>query len=283
MNVVQKQGGRRLSVTVGLLLLGIYYLAVFRPLMQRERDQATPFRAIQQQLDVVATNHPAGSSLETLDLVERDARTALTNLARARALLAGRFQPVPDIATNLTRLFQLSDYQNERLNRGDRLIGLAAERKVKLLPAVTAGLPEFTIENPRPALLWGQLALVDGVLRASVEAGVASIESVFMGEPVNHPAGPGGREQFVELPLRIELTGEYAALTRMLGTVLNDAPARAELKLPVIDGLPVAMLHRILVVKETVETPGRIRLIAELSGFLRLPVAYADELLPGNN
>ncbi|HAV65509.1 MAG TPA: hypothetical protein DCY13_24435 [Verrucomicrobiales bacterium] len=273
MSVTQKLGSRRLSVTIALLLLAVYYAAVYRPLVRRELDQTRPFQEMQRQLSAAATNNPAisGLTMAPLEAMENGLRLALSNVSKARQFLSARLRPEPAIATNLLRPFQLIDYQNERLNRGDRLISMAGGRKVKLLPAVTAGLPEYTIENPRPELLWGQLSLVDGVLRAAVESGVASIESVTMDAPLTHPPGPGAREQFIEFPLRIELVGGFNALTRLLATVVADPDQRKELKLPEIDGLPVATLHRILAVKELPDSPGSLRLIAEFSGFVRLP------------
>ena len=174
------------------------------------------------------------------------------------------------IATNLARAFQLIDYQNERLNRGDRLINLAGQRKVKITPAVTAGLPEFTVENRRPELLWGQLALVDGVLRAAVEAGVQSIENVKMPEPVIHGGATNAPGRLVELPLRTELVGTFEAISRLLGILLLDEVGRQSLKLPRIDGLPGASLRHIVALKETTDQPGTLRVIVEFSGFLPL-------------
>jgi hypothetical protein len=284
MSAPSRSTHRRLSATIALVVIALYYAAVFRPLANRERDQARPFERVQAELRAAATNNAAisGLSLEALTRLDASLRVSLTNAALARDLIARRFAPEPAIATNLARNFQLIDYQNERLTRGDRLINLAGERKVKITPAVTAGLPEFTIENPLPELLWGQLALMDGVLRAAVEAGVQSIEDVKMPEPVRHAAGAGQAARLVELPLRIELIGTPEAIARWLGLVLLDAEGRAALKLPAVEGLPGVCLHRLLARKETTDAPGLMRFGTELSGFLQLP-ATANGATPGAN
>lgn len=280
-----KQASRRLSATVALVVVALYYAAVFRPLMQKEQDQVAPVDRAQAQLQTVATNNPAisGLSLEALQRLNDSLRSSLTNTALARELMKRRLAPEPVVATSLARPFQLIDYQNERLNRGDRLINLAGERKVKITPAVTAGLPEFTVENPLPSLLWGQLAFMDGVLRAAVECQVQSIEDVRMQPPVHHLTTTNGTLRLVELPLRVEVIGTAEALGRWLGTVLLDAEGRAELKLPVVAGLPAATMPRILARKETTDQPGQVRVIAEFSGFLPLPTPAAEPANAGSN
>lgn len=283
--MTQKQASRRLSATVALVVIALYYAAVFRPLAQKERAQAEPVARAQAQLQAAATNNPAisGLSLEGLTRLNESLRASLTNTTLAEAMIVRRFEPEPIIATNLARTFQLIDYQNERLNRGDRLINLAAEHKVRITPAVTAGLPEFTVENPVPGLLWGQLAFMDGVLRAAVECGVQTIDDVRMKQPVAHPAATNATSRLMELPLRVEVLGTSEALTRWLGLVLLDAEGRAALKLPPVEGLPAACLQHILARKETTDQPGLVRVIAEFSGFLHLPPATADARENGKN
>jgi hypothetical protein len=272
MTSLPQPSSRRWSVTIALAVIALYYAAVFRPLDQKEEAQVKPFETAYAQLRSAATNNPAvsGLSLDALHEVNAALRRSLTNTALARELISHRFAPEPVIATNLARTFQLIDYQNERLSRGDRLIHLADERKVKITPAVTAGLPEFTIENPMPELLWGQLALMDGVLRAAVEARVQIIEDVRMPAPVIHAAGNGPGRQLVELPLRVELVGGAESLARWLGIVLLDPEHRAGFELPAVEGLPGACLRHILARKETTDQPGLIRVTAEFSGFLEL-------------
>lgn len=284
MSAPNRSTHRRLSATIALVVIALYYAAVYRPLAIREQDQSRPFERIQAELRAAATNNPAisGLSLEALTRLDASLRVSLTNAALARELIARRFAPEPTIASNLARNFQLIDYQNERLTRGDRLINLAGERKVKITPAVTAGLPEFTIENPLPELLWGQLAMMDGVLRAAVEAGVQSIEDVKMPDPVRHFTGASQPTRLVELPLRIELIGTSESIARWLGLVLLDAEGRAALKLPAVEGLPGVCLQRVLARKETTDAPGLVRLGAELNGFLHLP-APATRFTPGAN
>ena len=272
MNTAPKPITRRLSATIALVVIALYYAAVFRPLTEKEQAQIKPFELVQAQLRTAATNNPAiaGLSLEALEKVNAALRVSLTNTAAARDLIASRFAPEPVIATNLTRTFQLIDYQNERLSRGDRLINLAGERKVKITPAVTAGLPEFTLESPLPELLWGQLALMDGVLRAAVLSGVQAIEDVRMPPPVSHTATPNSPNRLMELPLRVEVVGTAEALSRWLGLVLLDPAGREGFKLAKVEGLPGACLHHILARKESTEQPGLVRVTAEFSGFLNL-------------
>lgn len=273
MSRLARQLNRRMGTAVVLVILALYYAAVFRPLAQREADQLKPFETIQSELHSMGTNNPAvaGLSLEALQRLNSSLRGSLTNAFLARELIARRFTPEPAIVTNLSRTFQLIDYQNERLSRGDRLINFAGERKVKITPAVTAGLPEFTIENPTPELLWGQLALMDGVLRAAVAAGVQSIEDVKMPEPIGYAGQSVNRDRLMELPLRVEVTGTAEAVAKWFGIVLLDPAGREAYKLPKVEGLPGACLHHIMARKETTGQPSVERVTVEFDGFLMLP------------
>jgi hypothetical protein len=273
MSADTRRTSRRINGTIALVVLALYYAAVFRPLAEKEEAQSKPFETMQAEIRAAATNNPAisGLSLTGLQQLQSSLRVSLTNAALARELISRRFAPEPLISTNLTRPFQLIDYQNERLSRGDRLINLAGRHKVRITPAVTAGLPEFTIENPMPELLWGQLALVDGVLRAAVEAGVQSIEDVRMPDPTNHLLSANAEGQLIEVPLRLEVVGTSESLRRWLAVVLLDAGDRAAVKLPAVEGLPGTCLQRILARKENTEQPGLIRVAAQFSGFLRVP------------
>lgn len=285
MPITPKQASRRLSATVALVVVALYYAAVFRPLAQKEQAQVGPVGKAQAQLRAAATNNPAiaGLSLDGLEKLNESLRTSLTNAALAHDLIVQRFAPEPVIATNLGRPFQLIDYQNERLNRGDRFISLAGEHKVKITPAVTAGLPEFTVENPVPGLLWGQLAFMDGVLRAAVESRVQAIEDVRMTPPVDHTTATNGVTRLMELPLRVEVVGTAEALSQWLSLVLLDPPGRAALQLPAVEGLPAAGLQRILARKETTDQPGLVRVIAEFSAFLHVQPAAAGSAEAFNN
>jgi hypothetical protein len=273
MSLPRKLARRQMSLFIAFVVLAVYYVAIYRPLSDKERAQAAPFEAMQARLRTAGTNNPAVSGLsdETLKGLEQSLLQSLTNLARAREVIAERYAPEPAIVTNLSRPFQLIDYQNDRLGRRDRLVGLAAERKVKLAPAVIAGLPEFTVENPGPELLWGQLSLADGMLRAAIEARVVSVEQLSMAAPVNHPTPASSEHRLVELPLRLEVVGTFDSVSRLLAIVLLDSKARAELKLTGVDGLPGATLQHILLRKETTQPPGNVRLAVEFRGFLRLP------------
>lgn len=273
MSVPRKPIGPQATLLVALLALAVYYVAVFRPLVEKEKAQAAPFEAMQARLRAAASNNPAISGLsdETLVRIEASLLESSNNLARARALVTARHAPEAPVALQLSRPFQLIDYQNERLRRIERLNSLAAERKASLAAGALAGLPEFTVENPAPELLWGQLSLADGLLRAALASGVASVEKIAAAAPVAHPGTPGSAERLVELPLRLEVVGGFDALTRLLGVALSDPDGRVGLKLPAVEGLPALTLGPFLLRKEAPAPTGALRLSVEFHGFLRLP------------
>ncbi len=269
----RKPIGPQAGLLIALLVLASYYAAVFRPLVEKEKAQTAPFEAMQAKLRAAATNNPAISGLsdEILVRIEASLLESSNNLARARSLVSSRHAPEATITAQLSRPFQLIDYQNERLKRIERLNSLAAERKVALAPAAVAGLPEFTVENPTPELLWGQLSLADGLMRAALASGVASVEKIVAAAPVTHPVPASSAERLVELPLRLEVVGGFDAVTRLLAVALSEPAGRAGLKLPEVEGLPAVTLGPILLRKETATPAGALRLSVEFHGFLQLP------------
>jgi hypothetical protein len=261
-------------LALALAALALYYALVFRPMAEKERSLAAPFEAMKTRLRLAATNNPALSGLsdETLVRIEEALQRSLTNVARARGQVIQRHAPDTAISLQIVRPFQLIDYQNERLKRRDHLVNLGAKNKVKLAAAVPAGLPEFTVENPNPELLWGQLAVADGAVRAAIQAGLISVENVAVLAPVAHAPTPSAQHRLVELPVRLEAVGGFDALSRFLALTLLEAKEREALGLPAIDGLPGLTLQHIFVRKEGGAGPATVRLTVELRGFLRLPI-----------
>jgi hypothetical protein len=275
MTFMQRQYRKRISLGFAFAILLVYYLLVFRPLVQKERAQIEPFEIVQAELLKIATNNAAvsGLSLSSLEQLEKTLRASIATSATARSYVIDRFASEPSIATNLTRTFQLIDYQNERYKRATSLEAMAQKKGVKIAPAVMAGLPEQTTDTRRRELLWAQLGLVDAVLRTAVEVGVTSLDNVRVPEPVIYPPANDSDIQLVEVPVRVEMSGDWFEITRTLGVLLHDAAARKELNLPVLEGLPGMSLRSIIARKSPPESPGTIQLDVEFSGFLNVRVA----------
>lgn len=287
MTFIERQYRKRLSLGVGLAILIAYYLLVFRPLVQEERAKIEPFEDIQAELAKIAEYNPAisGLSLKALNEIETKLRQSLINSAEARNLINERYAPEPAIATNLARAWQLIDYQNERSKRSAALGSLAQAKNVKILPAVTAGLPELTAdtERGRENLLWAQLGLVDAVLKTAVEAGVTSLDSVLVPEPIIYPASNKSGTQLIEIPIRVEVSGNWEEMTRTLGALLLEETDRKKLGLPDLEGLPGMSLRHIVARKSPPEGPSTIQLEVEFSGFISVPVIKPSSLINLDN
>lgn len=287
MTFIERQYRKRLSLGVGLGILIAYYLLVFRPLVQEERAKIGPFEDVQAELAEIAENNPAisGLSFGALNEIESKLRQSLINSSEARNLIDKRYAPEPAIATNLVRAWQLIDYQNERSKRSAALGSLAQTKNVKIFPAVTAGLPELTAdtERERENLLWAQLGLVDAVMKTAVEGGVTSLDSVGVPEPIIYPAGNKSETQLIEIPIRVEFSGNWEEITRTLGTLLLEEKDRKKLGLPDLEGLPGMSLRHIIARKSPPEGPSTIQLEVEFSGFISVPVIETPALINLDN
>lgn len=277
MTFLQRQYRKRLSLALALGMLAAYYVLVFRPLLLRERAQQEPFEVMQQELRAVAENNSAvsGLALNALDKLETDLQQSLVVSGRATGFIKKRFAPEPAIATNLSRAWQLIDYQNERQRRAIALEEKAAEKGVRIEPAVMAGLPELTADTVRKELLWAQLGLVDSILKSAVEMGVTTVEDVLVPPPIVYPARTNAASQLVEVPIRVQFSGDWGEITRTLGVLLLDAEDRGRLGLTSPGDLPGMSLRHIIARKGPPDGPSTVQLEVEFAGFLMVPVQYS--------
>ncbi len=285
MTFIQRQSRKRISLGLALAILVVYYLLVFRPLVQEEKAQVEPFEVAQEELLKIAQYNPAVTSLSLLSLnqLETSLRQSISNSVAARTYLAGRYALDPAIATNLTRTFQLSDYQIERYKRATFLEAWARTNLVTIKPAVMAGLPEQTTDTRRKELLWAQLGLVDAVLRTAVEVRVTSLDNVRVPEPIFYPPAKESDTQLVEVPVRVEMSGDWHEITQTLGMLLLGEADRKKLNLPSLEGLPGMSLRHIIARKSPPDGPSTIQLDVEFSGFFNVRVPGPAAITnPGN-
>jgi hypothetical protein len=157
--------------------------------------------------------------------------------------------------------FQLVELQNERQLRIEKLGKLAQEKNVTVAPATFAGFPDYSSEQKRPGLLWGQLALVQYAVEAGIQCQLTSLDTLTSSLP--RPTTPEDTQPASadEISITMEVTGTSPALTRfLLCLALKPEEAKA-LGVPVVAGnKPALFLDHILMRKHSLEKPDSIKL-----------------------
>jgi len=151
----------------------------------------------------------------------------------------------------------------------DALTRLAKKENVVLEPAALAGFPEQSAEMQEPALLWAELAFLDSLMTAAINAKVTTIHLISAKMPLTHALPPNQGRSLVELPLLIELTGPVENVGRFLQTL----PLRGdEIKAA---GLPAAptnkpalFVDRLVLRKQTPARLDEARLSLRAVGFV---------------
>jgi hypothetical protein len=266
----KRQRTQRLLL-LGTVVLALYVGLVYRPLSQRANELDGPVREMWKRLAEVSAGSASGGGRQLLriDAAFEQVQGSLATVNAARAALAARIDPGPELAARLGAPFQLIEFQNERQLAMEELLREARQRKVKFDPALASGFPEYTAEYPQPGLLWAQLSLLQASLSAAIQCEVTGIASVAAPpiETVRHL--PGGGETPAEVTLEVELTGPAPAVARFLESL----PLRqAELK---ARGLPAAkadkpayFIERLFLRKESKDKLDEVRLRVTISSFV---------------
>ena len=256
------------------LVLGIYYLTVFRPLAHRAATLDRPLVTDWNRL--MATNR-ASTATEGLDLENcqqrlLDLKQQATNLETAERLVGGRLQLPPAVQRRMTAPFQLIDYQNERLARIAQLMTAAKAKGTTLAPSSTNGLPEFVVDVPQPAMLWPRLALAYQLLLTAVECQVGTIQALYQLPHIPHTAGPDRSRVLYEMPMQLELIGDMHAVSRFLATLPLRPDELAVVGLATtLTNKPPLFIRQILLRKHSPEHPHEVDLQLTVSGFVTAP------------
>ena len=250
--------------------LGVAYLFGFLPLERKaeslDAQLEKPWRRL-----AAALGPTNVLKLDFVSITNQflETHAALAAFENARKQARARVELDESLRLLLSVPFQLVDYQIAAGRQMDTLGQLAKQQGVVLEPAVATGFPHQTADMTEPALLWVELAFLDGLLTAAINAKVATIHSVAAPLPLtNAPPSNGGRS-FAELPVQIELTGAIQSVARFLQTL----PLRAgEIKAA---GLPEAptnkpalFIDRIVLRKQSPDKPDEVRLSLRAVGFV---------------
>ena len=260
------------------LALVAYYLLVYIPLSKRAELLDRPLVSAWARL--AATNHAnratAGLNLDNAAQRLKDLQGSTTGLEALERLVRQRLELIPEVRNRMAEPFQLIDFQNERLRRIEQLAALAHDKGVAIEAGVTGGLPEYIADMPQPGLLWPRLDVATQVLLSAIHAKVTTIKLMTQIPTSNHRTATDNAIFLHELPMRVEMSGPMASISRFLASL----PLRGdELKATGLEALtnkPALFIDQILLRKEAPDKPQDVALELTLCSF----VPFVQEVVP---
>ncbi len=196
----------------------------------------------------------------------QETREAYQLLEKTRREALARIQLPAPLRARLQTPFQLVDYENERGKELDELAALAKKAGVTVDPPVYAGFPAYTAGVLQPSLLWAELAMVDGLLKAALECGITGMHNL---EVQSSPAVTGGTTALLsEVPILFEFTGAVSNVLNLLKSLpLRTEEVRAS-GLPGAVERPPVYIDRIIMRKERPEKVDQVRVLVRLAAFV---------------
>lgn len=253
--------------------LAIAYLALLRPLAQRVVEDETPLHELRSQLEQAAFEAGLPRGTEFLSLSNRlnFLQATLEDFSTAEHHARPRLDLPLDLRARLEEPFQLVEFLNDSQRRLEELQALAQKAKVKLTPGLSQGFPRYQDDIARPELLWVQLAALQRVIRAAVDAQVSevsevSVEPLPLAEPaVDYevsPLLPSARpEAWTALRIHLTTRGTVNALAQLLTTVALTPEEAEAVGLPRDrGGQPALFIDQLLLQRDQLEAAEQARL-----------------------
>ena len=250
--------------------LSLVYFVVFRPLSQKTAALDQQMGELWDQLVEINLRNKAkmGLDLETMSESQILAEKAVVATQKAAQHARDRLVLDPAVQERLSQLFQLLEYDQQRLQTILELQHLAQSRKVALEPPAIAGLPEYIAGSHRVPWLWAKLAMASAMLKTAILAGPTAIKSIGMLPSQSHGVGEGARTVLEEFAIRIELRGPMKSALNFLASVPLTTDELQESKfIEAFPHKPALFLHKIIL-KRSPGDPNEVSLEAMVSGFL---------------
>lgn len=259
---------RKFQVTQRILFFGVLlgalgFAFIFEPLSHNAAALDERLTELWQRLNRAGVSAAADTGV---DLAELDAQGHRLEGMAARLKQAGsgltrRLVLDEPVREKIRLPFQLVELQNERQLRIEKLGKLAQEKNVAVAPATFLGFPDYSSEQKRPGLLWGQLALVQYAMEAGILCQLASINSLSSSLP--RPTTPEDTQPAAadELSITMEATGTSPAITRFLLCLALKPDEAKAMGLPVVSGnKPALFVDHLLLHKHSLEKPDSIKM-----------------------
>jgi hypothetical protein len=200
----------------------------------------------------------------------RGLQRASTNLAGSSRLILERLKPHAELEGLLSQPFTLLDFQNERQTLAEQLAQIAKRQKVNLNPAATAGLPQYTVEDPEPVYLWARLHQANYLLLTAIHSGVGSIQTLLQLPAITHRHGRSGDATLREFPMRIAVVGSMESVGRFLSSVPLRGQELEQVNLPqALTNKPVLFIDRLMLRKSAPDRPEEVQAEIRVTGFVQ--------------
>jgi hypothetical protein len=261
---------RRLILPLLAGVLGAVYLFGFVPVDRKAASLAAPLEQSWRRL-AATLGQTNALKLDFVSLTNQlgVTRDALAALGVARQQARSRVELDAALRAQLAEPFLLVDYQYEAGRRMNALARLAKQENVVLEPAVLTGFPEQSADMKEPALLWADLAFLDGLLTTAINAKVATIHLIAAETPLTNGSSTNNGRLLAELPLQIELTGSIANVARFLQTLPLRADEIKAAGLPdASTNKPALFIDRLVVRKQSPDKQDEVRLSLRAVGFV---------------
>lgn len=255
---------------VGVLCLAFYYSVVYRPLARQAAALDSPLTESWNRFVAASTSSLACAGLTLTNAAGRLERLqhALVNLETAQRGVQTILELSPDVVAHMREPFQILDFQNERLRVSEQVGRLAKEAKVTVDPAVTLGLPEYSVDLASPQLLWPRLHFSHQLLLTAVQARVGTIKALCQ-LPPSSSRGEERSDSSATVSMRVELTGSAEALQVFLSALPLRAQDLAHVGLGgTLTNKPVFFLEQVLMRKLAPEQPKDAQLELVVSGWV---------------
>jgi hypothetical protein len=248
----------------------MYYGFVYRPLTWRTSAFDAPLTNVWLKLaSSPVTPTPDGPDLTAIHRNLQNARESLGQLQHATRSTSSRLALDPETRRRMNEPFQLIDFQDERRNRIAELNQLAQQGQTAVDKSVWEAMPEFTADVRQPELLWAQLDAAYQLLGTALRCKIGAINRIgFL--PVRPHLVPETEEPFLnELPVRVELAGSMAAVSRLMNSLPRRSDELQALGLPegTTNKMPL-FVRGLMLRKSSAEKAGEVSLDLQASALV---------------
>lgn len=260
----------QLLVTAAAVVLGLYYVFVFRSVARQARSLDAPLtNAWQRIASAPVQPAPRGPDLGGIQRQHERAQQSLEGLSAAARTLTARLEADPETRRRMREPFQLVEFHNERQTLIEDLDRFARLQKIGVDKAVFDGFPEFSGDLRQPELLWARLAAARQIVHTALQCKVTALNRLQMPAPRMHTM-PATEEKFAyTLPARLELVGPMDAIAQLLNLLPRTEQEIKSLGLPEAPpGKPPIFITGLAVRKNSTERPNEVTVVLQTAAFV---------------
>ncbi len=254
------------------LSIGLYYLAIYRPLHHKTVGLDAPLRQSWARLEAAHEESLTQDRLD-LDQISRGLRRledSFTERTNTNERLLARIAIEPEYQSRAEGAFQLIEFQNERQSNIEAMASLAKAHSCTIAPSVFDGFPQYQSQQENPQLLWTELALTKHLVQSMIYSEIKDIESLTTRRQ-RSPSPSSSNPQILLIPFATE--AELSCNTQQLYKLLLMLPSRSEeiaaqLGIDYPQHKPSLFVDGILIRKNSREKPDTVSVWLKVVSFI---------------